>query len=109
MKTRRLLPRYELESTEPFDARRGYTRCPLPGVGASYQGEPGAIADFWRDRSGNLVLRLSSRGYVYHYQARLAAGGPVPDSELDYFGELLAEALARWIVEGVDDAPELSF
>ena len=105
-KTRRTQPQFELTSIAAFDARRGYTRCSLPGIGVSFVGEPGALADFWRDRSGKLVVRFSSRGYVYHMEAHLASGGQIPEGEMGSFGEWVRDAMVEWIVDGVDDMPE---
>ncbi len=103
---RRKRPRFRLEQVPAFDARRGYAR--RNGVGVSLSDAPRASADFWRDRAGQLVVRFSSRGYVFHLRATLASGGPVGESLLDEFTDWIGDVLVEWIVDGVDDVPEPS-
>ena len=98
--------RFQFVGIAPFDARRGYRRCSPPGVGVSFVDRPGAVADFWRDRSGEVVMRFSSRGYDYHCKARLKSGGPVPEDQMEDFADWVADVLLEWIVDGVDDDPE---
>ena len=42
--------KFKLIEIEGFDARRGYKRCTLPGMGM-YIGRSKAIADFWKDQN----------------------------------------------------------
>jgi len=100
--------RFQLVEVAPFDARRGYRRCSPPGVGASFVGRPGAVADFWRDRSGEVVMRFSSQGYDYHCRARLKSGGPVREDQMEDFADWVADVLFEWIIEGVDDGPPVT-
>ncbi len=91
-----------------FDARRGYKRCSVPGLGVSWSEgwPPSALADFWRDRAGRLVVRFSSLGYVYHFEAMLGSGEGIPDTKLQAFQEYVEEVLADWAHDGVDNAPD---
>lgn len=97
---------FKLIEIPAFDARKGYRRCRLPGVGASAVGYPGAIADFWRDAEGGLVMRLSSQGYREHCRALLHNGQPVPDARLNELGAYMSGVLMQWLIDGVDDTPE---
>ena len=98
---------FKLIGIPAFDARRGHRRCRLPGVGVSVAGSrTSAIADFWKNPQGRLVIRFSSQGYREHCQGLLASGGPIPDARLDEFGEYVIAVLAEWLVEGVDDTPD---
>ena len=47
-----------------FDARRGYRRWCLPGVGVRMGDSPQAVADIWEDREGRLFTRFESLGYL---------------------------------------------
>lgn len=98
---------FRLVLIDAFDARRGYKRCPLPGVGVSWVGgvPRGANADFWRSRTGEFVVRFSSQGYVYHFEAFAASGKQIPENEIPEFGDFIADALCEWVDEGVDDVP----
>src|SRR5687768_10430636 len=59
--------KFTFEEIDAFDARRGYKRCTLPGVGCAWEPDPvlggrpiRATADLWRDKKGNVVIRFSS-------------------------------------------------
>ncbi len=93
------------EPIECFDARRGYKRCKLPGVGCQFVGRPGAQSDLWRDRSDNLVARFSSQGYQFSFAVVRASGQPLRDDQIDGLEDYLIELLKLWLVEGVDDWP----
>lgn len=97
--------RFELMSIPAFDARRGYRRCSLPGIGVSFGDRPRAVADFWRQSNGELVTRLSSGGYVYHMRASLRAGGRLRDEEMEAFSDWMQAVLVEWMIDGVDDVP----
>lgn len=100
--------KFKLILIRGFDARHGYKRCSPAGVGVhSFTGRgPKANSDFWRDRTGKLVLRISSNGWTFHYEALLVSGKQIPDDEIEDFGNYIAEVLYDWLAEGfVDDPP----
>lgn len=115
MNARRKTRKFTLVEIDAFDARRGYKRCGLPGVGVTTPDDPlspyrpiPVIADFWRDQTGSLVVRFSSnQPYVFHFKALLANGKPVPDKYIQEFGEYIAEILVDW--RGADDPPDPDF
>jgi hypothetical protein len=96
---------YVMEPVADFDARRGYRRFRLPGVGISFTDGTRAEADVWRDRSGNLVARLSSSGYTYSFAIRDASGRAPGDDHADRLEQYLLEVLHLWLIEGVDEDP----
>jgi hypothetical protein len=109
------IPKFRLIEISAFDARRGYKRCTLPGVGytptadllSPYPPIP-VKADFWRNLTGGLVVRFSSnQPYVYHFEALLANGKPVPEEDIEEFGDYVAAILFDW--GGADDPPEQEF
>lgn len=108
--------KFRLNEIGAFDARRGYKRCILPGVGliegppdsAWWLGPTRLNADFWRSRDGALVIRFSSNyPYVFHFEALLANGKPVPDKDIEEFGEYIVGVLEDW--GGTDDHPDPEF
>lgn len=105
MSDRERANRYSVAQIYNFDARHGYRRCPLPGVGVSVGRGPSALADFWRTRGGNVVARFSSSGYQYSFVACLSNGDPIPDKRLSDFGDHVSELLLLWLSDGVDDTP----
>lgn len=115
MTTHRKLPKFTLVEINPFDARRGYKRCTLPGVGCVPPANPSSpyrpipvTTDFWRNRTGGLVVRFSSnQPYVFHFEGLLANGEPVPEENIEEFGEYIAEVLFDW--GGADDPPDPEF
>ena len=95
MSTRRKRQKFTLVEIDGFDARRGYKRCSIPGAGytppvnlmSPFRPIPVA-ADFWRNKTGGLVVRFSSnQPYVFHFEALLASGKPVPEEDLNEFTE----------------------
>lgn len=90
-----------------FDARRGYKRCPLPGVDISSPGQPPASADFWRDRNKRIVTRFSSQGHQFSCEIVNANGANVIDPELDVLAATVGDLLLSWLIEGVDEAPTI--
>ena len=103
--TARRKKKFKLNEIGTFDARRGFKRCSLPGVGVSYEGGPSAIADFWRDRTGRLVVRFSSQGYIFHFEALLVSGKQILEDKMEDFGQYVVDMLLEWLTEGVDDLP----
>jgi len=107
--------KFRLVEIGPFDARRGYKRCSLPGVCVSIPppsyspfGPIEVAADFWRNRTGGLLVRFSNnQPYVFHFEAFLANGDPVPEEAIGDFGNYIADVLLDW--EGADDAPDPDF
>src|SRR5664280_2502296 len=98
-------PKVRLVPISAFDARRGYKRCTLPGVGC---GEPYLTTDFWRNRTGGLVVRFSSNEpYVFQFEAFLADGRPVPEEDIDEFGYYIMDVLSDW--GGTDESPDPDF
>lgn len=106
MNARRKHRKFRLVEVDAFDARRGYTRCTPPGVGIFFVDGPNAIADFWRNRAGSLVVRLSSQGYVFHLEALRTDGKTISVDDMTEFEEYVADTLDEWIIEGVDEIPE---
>jgi hypothetical protein len=107
--------KFKLIEISAFDARRGYKRCTLPGVGYTPPDDPlspyrpiPVIADLWRNRTGELVVRFSSnQPYVFHFEALLSNGMPVPEDDIEEFGEYIAGILFDW--GGADDPPDPEF
>lgn len=96
---------YTFESIANFDARRGYTRCVLPGVGTSFQDGQSGTIDLWRDRAGNVVARFSSQGYAFSFMVTHSSGEQLTDAQVEAFENLLGKLLMLWLIEGVDDTP----
>lgn len=109
MSKRRTSPAFRLSKVADFDARRGCRRCDPPGVGVSFADRPQALADLWRSRSGRLVVRFSSQGYVYHLEAVRSDDREISDDELGAFADFVADALFQWAIDGVDDRPEACY
>jgi len=99
MSAKRKKQKYILEEIDAFDARSGLKRCSIPGVGVS-MGRYKADADFWRDRSGVLVVRLSRRGYVHHFVAMLVSFKDIPNDKMKDFEICIRDALRKWLYEG---------
>jgi hypothetical protein len=107
--------KFQLIETDHFDARRGYKRCSIPGVGYTSPVDPMSpfrpipvTADFWRNKTGGLVVRFSSnQPYVFHFEALLASGKAVPEEDLEEFAEYVSEVLYDW--GGADDPPDPEF
>ena len=108
VEARRQPSRYELSEISPFDARRGYRRCDPPGVGVSDDTQS-ATADIWRDRTGKVVARFYSLGYVFHMEAVLSSGKNIREDQMEDFSHWLGDVLLEWIIDGVDDTPEPGF
>jgi hypothetical protein len=96
-----------------FDARRGCRRCSVPGTvitlpppaWAPWVGDTKLCSDFWRDRSGNVVVRFSStHGYAFHYRATLVSGDVIPEQRMEEFERYAEAVLVDW--EGTDDQPD---
>ncbi|MBK7424891.1 MAG: hypothetical protein IPJ48_18440 [Propionivibrio sp.] len=107
-KARLALPIFN--SIENIDARRGYKRCATPGVGVGIIGGPQGTTDFWRDNSGSIIVRFSSRGDVYCYSVRHATGAPMTDEYIDNSFVWYVEAiLLAWISDDPDYSPSSYF
>jgi hypothetical protein len=117
MTARRKKQKFRLiNAGEKIDFRHGYKRCVEPGL-IIYDPPSSTglglrptrlIAKFWRNRDGGLFVRLnSSYGYVFHYEAVLINGKPVPDKDLDEFIDFIEEVLEDW--RGTDDEPNENF
>jgi hypothetical protein len=99
--------KFKLVSTPAFDARRGFKRCSLPGVGASARDSRlHANADFWVDPAGRLMIRFSCQGYTEHCHGLLLSGKPIPDAQLEPFAMYVSSVLLDWMADGIDDTPE---
>lgn len=92
---------------------RGYKRCSLPGVGYTPDPAPNfpwlrpiwVTTDFWRSRTGALVVRFSSsQPWIFHFEATLANGKPVPEEAMDDFADFVAAVIYEW--GGADDPPD---
>ncbi|MCC7360979.1 MAG: hypothetical protein IT317_15960 [Anaerolineales bacterium] len=107
---RRKKKSFQISPIDAFDARQGFRRCKLPGIGVYLEGvRAAALADFWRDRSKRLVIRVSRSTYVFHYEAHLADGKNIPDTRLDDFDMFLSKVLLDWLCEPEDDIGEPDF
>jgi hypothetical protein len=105
MSKKRRSPEFKLVEIRAFDARRGYKRCSDPGRGCHIDGGPSGTSDFWKDKNNKLVVRISSQGYAYHFEASLSSGKPIPESKMLDFAEHLTEILFEWLADGVDYPP----
>lgn len=101
---------FRLLPTSAFDARRGYARWVIPGVGIQFA-EKGflAKADLWMDQHGNLFTRFTSRGYSLHFKVKSTLSDQIVPKMKDDLEEFLANILMEWVVEGVDDDLECAF
>src|SRR5688572_28393453 len=97
---------FRFVEVDKFDARRGYRRSTPPGIEISGGDWPSAVADFWTNRDGKWVIRLSSLGYVFHLEAFRTDGRQLSTHDMDEFKECVLELLEEWVIEGVDDLPE---
>lgn len=114
MITRRKRRKFSLIEINKFDARRGYKRCSSPGVGVSLGRDDlgqdiKAVADFWKDPLGRIVVRFSSGGYTYHFEAMLTSGKQIPENKMGDFEDYVMEVLTEWLIEGIDDLPNSIF
>ena len=115
MTTNRKLRRFTLVEINAFDARLGYKRCTLPGVSYVPPVDPSSpyrpipvTADFWRNRTGGLVVRFSSnQPYVFHFLGLLTNGESVAEEDIEDFGMYISEVLFDW--GGADDPPDPEF
>lgn len=96
--------RFKLIPVDEFDARRGYSRWVLPGVG-SRTTDRGSLAeaDLWVNRNGNLVTRFRSCGYTLHFEIKVVPEDTITDEMQDDIAEFLLKMLRTWVVDGVDD------
>ena len=95
--------KFKLVPTCDFDARRGYLRWVIPGVGIRTT-ERGSVAqaDFWIHRQGKLVTRFTSHSFSLHFLIKAFPFGQItPDMKEDIV-TFLNDMLMTWIVEGVD-------
>ena len=93
---------FVLNEIDQFDARKGYTRWVLPGVGISSPGMPKATVDIWRNREGRLFTRFNSAGYVYHYEIISANQKSFGDDMKQDIENFLFSMLDIWVCEGID-------
>ena len=106
MNARRKRRKFRLVEVNAFDARRGYRRCP-PGVEISFGDGPiAATADFWWSRTGSLLVRFCSQGYVFHLEAFRTGGKKISADGMAEFQDYVADKLVEWVTEGVDEIPE---
>jgi len=98
--------KFTLVGCAPFNATRGYKRCPIPGVGVHLGEKKSADSNFWRDKAGKVFVRISSRGYVYDYRAMRIDGKQISESDMGEFEDYMVQVLHDWMVEGVDVSPE---
>ena len=101
---------YSLIEIPLFDARSGLSRCSPPGIGASVQGYPNPIADFWRSPSGSIMLRVTLRKERRAFEARLASGKPIQERNFEKFAWFVSRQILRWAT-CIDEEPfdEISF
>lgn len=96
----------EFNQIENIDARRGFRRCSLPGVGTALKRGQTAITDFWWNKGDNVVVRFTSQDYVYCYKFSLKSGAKITYEYInDYFSEFIMNILLVWLIEGIDYPP----
>lgn len=95
---------FKLVPIDEFDARRGYSRWVLPGIGirTSERGSY-AQADIWTDRQGELVTRFTSLGYSLHFKIKAVPVGQITFGRKEDVANFLNDMLMTWVVGGVDD------
>jgi hypothetical protein len=94
---------YRFEAIDWFDARRGYKRFP-GGVGNGIGPHPPVgYGDLWRNRSGDVVGRMTSQGYRAAFKVVTEYGAPVLDEEIDVVHDDLMDLLGLWIDENVNE------
>lgn len=99
-------PEFMIKVTDGFDARKGMKRCSVPGVGVRYGNGPSADADFWRDSTGKVMVRFSSRGYTLSCEGTLGSGNIIAENQLGDLRDYIEEILLDWLANGVDDYPD---
>jgi len=106
MSTRNKPSKFKLSTIKQFDARRGYKRCTVPGVGIKIAGDrTNAQADFWWDPDGNLVVRFTCSDEDIHLAASHFSGKQIKESDFDEFIDFVSDTLFEWVAEGIDDLP----
>jgi hypothetical protein len=98
---------FRLTPIAGFDARHGYRRCRIPGIGVSSPSSPVAIADFWWNRSGMLVTRFSCQGYQFSFEISRMSGSHLGDADLEDLAAHVSDLLLLWLIEGIDDDPSV--
>ena len=93
-------------SIDAFDARRGYQRCMPTGVGMNWESGESAVADFWNDRAGRLVIRCKSGSEILHLEVTHNDGRNLSDADMGAFQADVIELLMEWLVEGTDEMPD---
>lgn len=95
---------FKLTPIDAFDARPGYSRWILPGVGVRTT-ERGSLAeaDLWVDPKGRLVTRFKSLGYTLHFEIRIVSEKQITHEMQDDIAEFLSEMLLIWQVDSVDN------
>lgn len=106
MSSRRKRQKFTLVEIDTFDARRGYKRCSITGAGYTPPVNPMSpfrlipvAADFWRNKTGGLVVRFSSnQPNAFHFEALLVSGKPVPEERIAEFADFVSTAvLCDWV------------
>lgn len=104
MKARNTPAEFTLIKIEPFDARHGMVRCSIPGIGVSVEGmRGGAVADFWKDKYGQLAVRITCSGdpSPVHFVAALSDGRPCYEGKaLRDFADYINAVLLGWATRG---------
>ncbi len=93
---------FKLSNIAHLDARQSVSRC-LPACLGVHMGNQRAVADTWRARNGELLVRCSSGDSRRSLSVRMADGTPVPGGLGGDRAEVLDSILVEWIVDGVDD------
>lgn len=100
------VPPFNFVEVDNFDARRGLTRYPIPGVVVHAHSQVGT-ADFWRNADGDVLVRFESPGYRYSFRARAGSGAAVAPDQLHDFEAHVEKLLLAWLCDGVDDTPDI--
>jgi hypothetical protein len=100
--------KFQLVPIAWFDARRGYKRWVLPGVGipgyyTGYRRFPNMSTDIWVAPAGHLVTRFEANDYQLSFKIKLKSGRKItPQMEME-LAEFLWAMLREWEGSGIDD------
>ena len=96
---------YSFTQIDDFDARSGYKRCVIPGVVIATPRRIKLVADLWRNRQRQIVVRFSVLDDRYSYSVKHTTGDELEDEDIDDFSFYMSYLLLRWSSEGIDDSP----
>ena len=103
---------FKLVPVAAFDARRGYSRWVLVGVGTTISPHPffegilrpyNITADLWIDKQGVLFTRFTSMGYTSHYRLKSTSEKKITPDMQHALLDFLMETLMEWDNQGPDE------